>query len=89
VLDLGVTPWSCQTCIYNYCIYNSQRIQPRGSPCKTGLELLQAMLRGELPFPPIAEALDFSLISVEAGHGSAARNRQRRTQRAAELLATT
>jgi hypothetical protein len=47
------------------------------------------MLRGELPFPPIAEALDFSLISVEAGHGSAARNRQRRTQRAAELLATT
>jgi hypothetical protein len=34
---------------------------------KTGLELLQAMLRGELPFPPIAETLDFSLISVEAG----------------------
>ena len=35
---------------------------------KTGLELLQAMLRGELPFPPIAETLDFSLISVEAGN---------------------
>ena len=34
---------------------------------KTGLGLLQAMLRGELPFPPIAETLDFSLISVEAG----------------------
>lgn len=34
---------------------------------KTGLELLQAMLRGELPFPPIAETLDFSLISIEAG----------------------
>jgi len=34
---------------------------------KSGLELLQAMLRGELPFPPIAETLDFSLISVEAG----------------------
>jgi uncharacterized protein (TIGR00369 family) len=34
---------------------------------KTGLELLRAMLRGELPFPPIAETLDFSLISVEAG----------------------
>jgi uncharacterized protein (TIGR00369 family) len=34
---------------------------------KTGLELLQAMLRGELPFPPIAETLDFSLISVEVG----------------------
>jgi uncharacterized protein (TIGR00369 family) len=34
---------------------------------KTGLEVLQAMLRGELPFPPIAETLDFSLISVERG----------------------
>ncbi len=34
---------------------------------KTGLEVLQAMLRGELPFPPIAETLDFSLISIEAG----------------------
>jgi uncharacterized protein (TIGR00369 family) len=34
---------------------------------KTGLELLQAMLRGELPFPPIAETLDFALISVESG----------------------
>src|ERR1700723_752390 len=34
---------------------------------KTGLEVLQAILRGELPFPPIAETLDFSLISVEAG----------------------
>jgi uncharacterized protein (TIGR00369 family) len=34
---------------------------------KSGLEIMQAMLRGELPFPPIAETLDFSLISVEAG----------------------
>jgi uncharacterized protein (TIGR00369 family) len=34
---------------------------------KTGLELLQAMLRGELPYPPIADTVDFSLISVEAG----------------------
>jgi uncharacterized protein (TIGR00369 family) len=34
---------------------------------KSGLELLQAMLRGELPFPPIADTLDFSLISIEAG----------------------
>jgi uncharacterized protein (TIGR00369 family) len=34
---------------------------------KTGLEILQAMLRGELPFPYIAETLDFSLIEIEAG----------------------
>ena len=36
---------------------------------KTGLELMQAMLRGELPYPPIAQTLDFTL--VEAGHGHA------------------
>ena len=36
---------------------------------KTGLELMQAMLRGEFPYPPIAQTLDFLL--VEAGLGSA------------------
>ena len=36
---------------------------------RSGLELMQAMLRGELPYPPIARTLDFMLISV--GEGSA------------------
>lgn len=34
---------------------------------KTGLETLQAMLRGELPFPPIARTLDFQLLEADAG----------------------
>lgn len=34
---------------------------------KSGLETLQAMLRGELPYPPIAKTLDFSLLEVEEG----------------------
>ena len=34
---------------------------------RTGLELLQAMLRGELPFPPIARTLDFQLMEVGEG----------------------
>ncbi|MGH6628003.1 MAG: PaaI family thioesterase [Burkholderiaceae bacterium] len=34
---------------------------------KTGLEMMQAMLRGELPYPPIAQTLDFQLIEVDAG----------------------
>ncbi len=34
---------------------------------KSGLELMQAMLRGELPFPPIAQTLDFQLMEVGAG----------------------
>jgi len=34
---------------------------------KTGLEMMQAMLRGELPYPPIARTLDFSLLEVGPG----------------------
>jgi uncharacterized protein (TIGR00369 family) len=34
---------------------------------KTGLEMLNAMLAGELPYPPIADTLDFALIEVEFG----------------------
>jgi len=34
---------------------------------KTGLQQMQAMLDGELPFAPIAKTLDFSLIEVEPG----------------------
>jgi uncharacterized protein (TIGR00369 family) len=34
---------------------------------KTGLEIMQAMLAGVLPYPPIAETLDFSLIEVGPG----------------------
>ena len=34
---------------------------------KSGLEIMQAMLRGELPYPSIAQTLDFRIIEVEAG----------------------
>ena len=34
---------------------------------RTGLELMEAMLKGELPYPPIAETLDFSLVEVSSG----------------------
>ncbi len=52
VLDAGVGPGV------------AQREQLAG---KTGLEMMQAMLRGELPYPPIAQTLDFQLIEVDAG----------------------
>ena len=35
---------------------------------KTGLEIMQAMLRGELPFPSIAQTLDFTIVEVSPGH---------------------
>jgi uncharacterized protein (TIGR00369 family) len=34
---------------------------------RTGLESLQAMLRGELPYPPIAQTLSFTLLEAEEG----------------------
>lgn len=34
---------------------------------KTGLEMMQAMLRGEIPYPPIAKTMDFQLIEVGEG----------------------
>jgi uncharacterized protein (TIGR00369 family) len=40
---------------------------PNAVAGKTGLEIMQAMLAGELPYPHIADTLDFSLIEVEAG----------------------
>ena len=33
----------------------------------SGLAMMQAMLRGELPYPPIAETLDFTLVAVDEG----------------------
>ncbi|MEP7056474.1 MAG: PaaI family thioesterase [Caldimonas sp.] len=35
---------------------------------KTGMEVFAAMLAGELPRPPIADTLDFTLIDVAFGH---------------------
>lgn len=34
---------------------------------RSGLDVMLAMLRGELPYPPIARTLDFQLMEVEAG----------------------
>jgi uncharacterized protein (TIGR00369 family) len=32
-----------------------------------GLDIMQALLEGRFPYPPIAETLDFSLVQVERG----------------------
>lgn len=34
---------------------------------KTGLEIMQAMLRGEVPYPSMAKTLDFTLMEVDEG----------------------
>lgn len=34
---------------------------------KSGLDMMRAMLHGELPYPPITKTLDFALVEVEEG----------------------
>lgn len=41
--------------------------RPEAVSGKTGMEVMQAMLAGELPFPHIADTLDFSLVEVSPG----------------------
>lgn len=42
-------------------------IPPAALAQRSGLELLQAMMRGELPRPPITATLNFLLVEAEAG----------------------
>ncbi len=48
--------------------YDPRRISSQEVLEMTGLESLQAMLRGELPAPSIANTLGFTLVKIEAGH---------------------
>jgi uncharacterized protein (TIGR00369 family) len=41
--------------------------RPEDVAGKTGMEVMQAMLAGKLPYPHIAETLDFALIEIEPG----------------------
>ena len=41
--------------------------RPDQAAGRSGIELLQAMLRGELPAPPITRTLDFQLLEVGEG----------------------
>ena len=34
---------------------------------RTGMEIFEAMLRGEIPVPPISDTLDFALVEAEPG----------------------
>lgn len=42
--------------------------QPEQFAGRTGLQVFQAMLAGELPRAPIAQTLDFLLVQADAGH---------------------
>jgi uncharacterized protein (TIGR00369 family) len=42
-------------------------IQPEQIVGKTGLEQMQAMLEGRMPYPHMAETMDFALVEIEPG----------------------
>ena len=39
---------------------------------KSGLEVMRSMLRGEVPYPPIAKTLSFQLVEVGEGRAVSA-----------------
>lgn len=43
-------------------------VRPEQVAGLSGLQLMQAMLAGELPYPPIAKTLDFLLVEAGDGH---------------------
>lgn len=45
----------------------TRAVDPAKAAAFSGLDMLQAMLRGELPAPPICQTLDFLLIRAEPG----------------------
>ncbi|MEE1621635.1 PaaI family thioesterase [Zafaria sp. J156] len=47
--------------------WEDPRPGPAAMPTMSGLEYLRAMLAGELPGPPIASLMDFTLAEVDAG----------------------
>ena len=42
-------------------------VRPQEVAHRSGLDVMRAMLRGELPYPPIAKTLDFTIIEVGEG----------------------
>jgi uncharacterized protein (TIGR00369 family) len=42
-------------------------VRPEQMAGRSGLEMMRAMLRGEVPYPPIAKTLDFVLLEADAG----------------------
>ena len=46
----------------------ARRGQPEQLQGKSGLQIMQAMLAGELPYPHIMQTLDYSLVQVDKGH---------------------
>jgi uncharacterized protein (TIGR00369 family) len=42
-------------------------VSPAQAAGRSGLELMQALLRGELPYPPMARTLKFQLVEVDTG----------------------
>lgn len=46
---------------------NAGFVTPAQAAGKSGLEVLQAMLAGELPYPHISDTMDFGLVSVSPG----------------------
>lgn len=66
-VDQIVAQWSAEEDAVRARLRAPDAQPPERVPGRTGLEVLEAMLAGELPPPPIGDTLDFVAVHVEFG----------------------
>jgi uncharacterized protein (TIGR00369 family) len=67
--DALLAAWHAREALLRGVMREAGVLRPEQIAGKTGLQLFDAMLAGELPYPPMSDTLDFLL--VEAAHGRA------------------
>ncbi len=60
--------WEARAAELRACMSECGLARPEQVAPLSGLQALQAMLSGALPFAPIFETMDFTLVEVEFGH---------------------
>jgi len=65
--DRTLTAWQAREAELRALTLRSGLGRPEQFAGRSGIEIFQAMLRGEIPVPPISETLDFHLVEAEPG----------------------
>src|ERR1700745_2865315 len=68
--ELVETQWRQREAEVRARISGKDIIPPAQLGSRAGVELMRAIMDGELPAPPIAHSLDFVLVEVAEGHAA-------------------
>lgn len=67
VIDQRIAHWQAQEAALRQRMSHGGVAHPSQVAGKTGMAMFEAMLAGELPYPPISDTLDFILVEAEPG----------------------